>query len=150
MTRKTIECGMCGVEVERTSNAQKYCPECRQNLRNKKWLYEAEGRKSDPKSRAGWPDKYRAPKKPSPVRMVRCDRAGGKSCAYWLPLFKANGNVKCCHYILYTGHSTGWDNPCKVQRSGTVSPLTDTGMKIVRSRYDGLDRYDCNNAYKRK
>ena len=87
---KKGECSICGKEIMLMSAIQKYCPECRQIMRN---ISSEEGRKREIARRIAIrrgtdPDRYKG--KDTECRYKT-------SCKY--------GSAKFCEYISFTGHS---------------------------------------------
>lgn len=127
--RKPRACRHCGKMIDHPSARQVYCSETCRNA--KKTVHEEERPES---------------------RNANCTRANGKQCIWWMPICGSSAEgQKCCHYMYYTGHSTGQENPCKVRGSGArLNVQTDTKGLYVRSRYDDIDRYEAKNVYKRR
>lgn len=87
---KKGECSICGKEIQLMSAIQKYCPECRQIMRN---VTSEEGRRREIARRIAIrrgtdPDRYRG-------RNTECRYK--RSCMY--------GGLKYCEYLSITGHS---------------------------------------------
>lgn len=87
---KKGECSICGKEITMLSAIQKYCPECRQIMRN---VTSEEGRRREIARRIAIrrgtdPDRYRG-------RNTECRYK--RSCMY--------GGLKYCEYLSITGRS---------------------------------------------
>lgn len=132
-------CATCGRRMEVAAPNQKYCsPECVNRAKSRRG-HIARG---TPISSCFIPIER------------QCSRAGGRDCAYWVPLSSGTGSAaRFCGHLLITGQSNGWKDPCENFKPGKpisrTSQLKFTGRKQAAANEALVDGYEAENAYKR-